>query len=449
MQKKKKKLLLIIGGAVVVIALVVANLTMDTSNSVSAQSDEVTRRDLTETVSASGRIQPKTKVNITSEINGEIVDLLVREGDRVNTGDLLVVLDTIQLRTDVDQARYAVEEIDARLEGGRSNLEQAQEEHNRQSSLFDRNLTSETQYNNAKYSYLGAKSTYEAMMAQAKQLQTRYEKQRDYLDKAKIIAPMDGVITFLDCEEGEIAAAQTGFSQGRTLMIISNLDIFEVEVEVDETEINKIELNQFVEIEVDAFPDTSFNGEVVEIGNTAISSGYGSQDQSTNFRVKVIFIDPLVKLRPGMSATVDITSSVRDDVLTIPYSAVVMRSFNLDSLERARVEMAAESGSTVVTDVHAAEVTDSVTDKQNDEKQYSKEEEREELKGVFVIRDGKALFVQVETGIADQKNIEVVSGLNEKDSVISGPYRVLRTVKDGDDIEVQDKGNKENGGEFR
>ncbi|MEA3296300.1 MAG: efflux RND transporter periplasmic adaptor subunit, partial [candidate division Zixibacteria bacterium] len=254
--KKKKKLLLIIGGVVVVIALIVANLMMNTDNSISAQAAEVDRRDITETVSASGRIQPQTKVNITSEINGEIVRLMVREGDNVKVGDLLAVLDTVQLQTDVDQARYAVAEIDARLEGARSNLEQTREEYDRQSSLFERDLTSETQYKNAKYTYQSSKSSYEAMKAQTKQLQTRYEKQLDYLEKTKIIAPMDGVITFLDCEVGEIAAAQTGFSQGRTLMIISNLEVFEVEVEVDETEINKIELSQHVEIEVDAFPDT-------------------------------------------------------------------------------------------------------------------------------------------------------------------------------------------------
>ncbi|MEA3296455.1 MAG: efflux RND transporter periplasmic adaptor subunit, partial [candidate division Zixibacteria bacterium] len=246
----------------------------------------------------------------------------------------------------------------------------------------------------------------------------------------------------------EIAAAQTGFSQGRTLMIISNLEVFEVEVEVDETEINKIELSQHVEIEVDAFPDTSFGGKVVEIGNTAISSEYGSQGQSTNFRVKVTFTDPRVKLRPGMSATVDITSAHRENVLTIPYSAVVMRSFNLDSLEQARAGTAAESGTTGVKDVSAAEISDSLSDSLKEESDNNSDDiEREELKGVFVIRDDKAMFIEIETGIADQKNIEVILGLNEEDSVIAGPYRVLRTVKEGDNIAVRNKSDKKNKGE--
>lgn len=434
--KKKKKWFLIIGGIVVVVVIVVLNLTMSTTNAVSVQADVTKTRDLVETVSASGRIQPQTKVDITSEITGEIIGLYVHEGDYVQVGDPLVVLDTVQLRSDVDQARYAVNEINARLDGAKTALEQAEEENERQQRLYENDLTSETVFNNAKYAFLNAKSTYEATKAQSKRSQSQYEKELDYLSKAKIVAPMPGIITYLDCEVGEIAAAQTGFTQGKTLMTISNLDVFEVEVEVDETEITKVELNQEVEIEVDAFPDTTFKGEVVEIGNTAIVTGLGSTDQSTNFKVKVIFKDPNVKIRPGMSATVDITTAHRDDALSIPYSAVVMRSFDLDSLERARANDTAESGSSGVSEVQAAQNTE------KDSLQSSDEVEREELKGVFVINDGKAQFVQIETGIADQKNIEVTSGLAKGDSVVSGPYRVLRNIKDGDAVKIEKKHGK-------
>jgi len=437
--KKKKKLFLIIGGIVVVIVIVVINLTMSTTNAISVQADVAKTRDLVEIVSASGRIQPQTKVDITSEINGEIIGLYVSEGDYVKAGDLLVVLDTVQLRSDVDQARYGVNEINARLSGAETTLEQAEEEYERQKRLFESNLTSETMFNNTKYAFLNAKSTYEATKAQARQFESRYEKQLDYLSKAKIVAPMFGIITYLDCEVGEIAAAQTAFTQGKTLMTISNLDVFEVEVEVDETEITKIELNQEADIEVDAFPDTTFKGEVVEIGNTAIVTGLGSTDQSTNFKIKVIFKDPNVKIRPGMSATVDVTTSNRDEALSIPYSAVVIRSFDLDSLERVRAKDTMESGSTVVSEVQAAEGNEEDTLTKDDTLPSSGEIEREEVKGVFVIRDGTARFVPIETGIADQKNIEVTSGLESGDSVISGPYRVLRTVKDSDNVKIEKK----------
>lgn len=436
--KKKKKLLLIIGGAVVVIAVVILNLTMDTTKTTKVNAAIVTSRELVEIVTASGRIQPQTKVNITSEINGEIIDLRIREGDQVERGQLLVVLDTVQLRSDVDQARYAVSEINARLEGARSALEQRQEEYERQEQLYKGDLTAETAYTNAKYAYLSAKSTHEATKAQARQFQARYEKQLDYLSKARIVAPMPGIITFLDCEEGEIAAAQTAFTQGKTLMTIANLDVFEVEVEVDETEIAKVALGQYAEIEVDALPDTTFDGEVVEIGNTALISGLGSQDQTTNFRVKVLFKDNEAHIRPGMSATVDLTTDRRENALGVPFSSIVMRSFDLDSLEKAREAEENDSNPVGVNQVHAAENGEAETDTARTD---DEEKEKTELKGVFAIRDGKARFVEVKTGIADQKNIEVISGLSEGDSVISGPYRVLRTIKDGDEV----KTDKENG----
>ena len=427
----KKKVFLFIGIGIVVVAVVVMNLTMNTSNATLVQSEIVKTRDIVETVSASGRIQPRTKVEITSEISGEIVSLEVGEGDFVNVGDLLVVLDTVQLQSDVDQARYAMSEITARLNGYKASLDQTKKEYEIQKKLFEKDHTSETIYDNSKFAYLNSKSNYEASLAQKSQLQSRFEKQLDYLSKAKIVAPMSGIITFLDCEVGEIAAAQSAFSQGKTLMIISDLSVFEVEVEVDETEINKIALSQKTDIEVDAFPDTTFPGEVVEIGNTALLSGMGTSDQTTNFRVKVVFSDPNVKIRPGMSATVEITSDERSNVLSVPYSAIVMRNYDLDSLERVRASE--ESGTSLAVDEVQASNEDTSIDNDSDE------EDNKDIKGVFVFRDGKARFVQIETGIADRKNIEISSGLEEGDSVIAGPYRVLRTVKDGDDIQAEKK----------
>ncbi len=433
-----KKILLIVFIVVVVVGLIVVNLKMNTTNAIPVQADTAKKRDITETVSASGRIQPRTKVDITSEINGEIIGLYVKEGDYVNAGDLLVVLDTVQLRSDVDQARYALNEVKARLEGARTSLEQAQEEYERQQRLFENNLTSETMLNNAKYAYLNAKASYEAIQAQAKQTQARLEKQLDNLSKAKIIAPMSGIITYLDCEVGEIAAAQTAFTQGKVLMTIANLDVFEVEVEVDETEIVKVELGQEAEIEIDAFPDTTFKGEVIEIGNTAIVSGLGTQDQATNFKVKVAFKEPNVKIRPGMSATVDITTAYHPQTLAIPYSAVVMRSVSVDSLRKARAEKSShDEDSLSRSDPDSA--ADTVAEASSHGSSSEEEIKRKELKGVYVIREGKAHFVEIETGIADQKFIEVTSGLAVGDSVVTGPYRVLRNIKEGDAVKVEKK----------
>ena len=253
-----------------------------------------------------------------------------------------------------------------------------------------------------------------------------YEKALDNLNKTKIVAPMSGVITYMDAEIGEIAPAQNAYTQGKTLMTISNLSRFEVEVDVDETEINKVRFGHDAKIEVDAFPDTVFQGEVVEIGNTAVISGAGTTEQSTNFKVKVLFKDTDVQVRPGMSATVDIITNTRADACAVPYGAIVMRSLDPDSL--ARADKDADSSEGLVQTAHAAELkTDSLPEKGH----TGKEGEKKDVKGIFVVRDDKAVFIPVETGIADQKNIEVVTGITKDDIVVTGPFRTLRTLESG------------------
>ncbi|MEW5924770.1 MAG: efflux RND transporter periplasmic adaptor subunit [Candidatus Zixiibacteriota bacterium] len=435
MTKGRKRLL--IGAIVVVVGIVIIwNLSTSGKKTTSVNLEEVYVKDITEKVSASGYIQPKTKVNITSEVNAEIKAVLAKEGDTVKKGAPLVLLDTLQLQKDVDQARFSYDETMARTEANKSLYQQAEEEYARQKELFAKELISETAFNNAEYSYLSSKYSYEAMVNSAKQAQARYEKQLDLLSKTRIAAPMDGVVTYLDAEVGEIAAPQTVYSQGKILMVISNLSAFEVEVDVDETEIVKVEKGQMADIEVDAFPDTTFKGEVIEIGNTAIITGAGSTEQSTNFKVKVLFSEAHADIKPGMSATVDIITNIRDDILAVPYGAIVMRSLDADSLAKAKngdtTEIAAvnttESGGAI-----AAETGDSVT--AEGDKPKKKEKNIKEVKGVFIEKDGQAKFVEVATGIADQKDIEITSGLSKGDMVITGPYRTLRIIKEGELVE--------------
>jgi len=239
----------------------------------------------------------------------------------------------------------------------------------------------------------------------------------------------------VDAEVGEIAPAQTAFTQGKTLMTISDMSSFEVEVDVDETEIIKIALGQEAKIEIDAFIDTVFAGEVIEIGNTAVMSGVGTQDQATNFKVKVLFKETNALIRPGMSATVDIVTNEVENALSVPYGAIVMRSLDADSLARAD-----DSGG-LVSAAHAATSDDTLETEEKSVKKNKKE--KKEVKGVFVVKEGRARFVPVETGIADQKSIEVVIGVNESDTVIVGPFRTLRSIKNGDRVETEKKEEKD------
>ncbi|UCD16756.1 MAG: efflux RND transporter periplasmic adaptor subunit [Candidatus Zixiibacteriota bacterium] len=434
---KRKKKLLFGAAAVVVVAIIIANLVGGGNGGINVQAEEVAQLDITEEVSASGYIQPKTRVNITSEVTAEIIALPVKEGQTVAKGQLLVMLDTVQLQKDVDQFRYSLNEMEARTSASKSSYEQAELEYTRQKKLFERQLTSQTIYENAEYTHLNNKYNYEAMVNQTMQARARYEKAVDNLNKTRIVAPMKGVITFLDAETGEIAPAQTAYTQGKTLMTISNLATFEVEVDVDETEVNKVRPGHEAKIEVDAFPDTVFQGEVVEIGNTAVISGVGTTEQSTNFKVKVLFKDADVKIRTGMSATVDIVTNTREDACAVPYGAIVMRSIDPDSVARAH----SDSSEGLVQTAHAAEIENDST---AEVPATNKKKEKKEVKGVFVIRDGKAIFTQVETGIADQKNIEVTMGVQKGDVVVTGPFRTLRTLESGTLVEYQLKSDEEN-----
>jgi HlyD family secretion protein len=431
MKKKTKKLLIFLGIPIVIIILLL-NAMSNGKKATRVYAEEVTVKELTEEVSASGYIQPKNKVNITSEVTAEIIAIPVKEGDTVRRGQLLVQLDTVQLRKDFDQYRFSLDEIQARTEAARSLYLQAEEELQRQKELFERNLVSETAFNNAEYSYQNNKYSYEAMLSQTKQAKARYEKAEDQLSKTTMAAPMDGVVTFLDAEVGEIAPAQTAFTQGKTLMTISNLSAFEVEVDVDETEIVKVRKGQNAKIEVDAFPDTTFQGEVIEIGNTAVILGAGTTEQTTNFKVKVLFKEENADIRPGMSAAVDIVTNTKAEVLAVPYGCIVMRTVDADSLARANAD-------STVADPDSSAASNPEQDDSLKRASGKKAKNTKEVKGIFVLDNEKAKFVIVETGIADQKDIEVVSGLAEGDVVITGPYKILRTIKSGEEVKKIEK----------
>jgi HlyD family secretion protein len=428
MNKKSRKKWFWIGGAIiVVVGLIVANLMMSGNSAIMVQTKKAFSTDVMAVVSGSGRIQPKTKVNITSEVNAIIFGIPVKEGDFVSRGQVLLQLDTVQLKTDMESALYNYNELMAYLDGAHVMLNQRQEEYQRQKDLFDKKLTSEQMYKEMYYAWKNQEASVSAMEQQKNAASSRLEKARDNLRKATIRAPMDGIITLIDCEAGEIAQAQTAFTQGKTLMVLSNLSQFEVEVDIDETDIADLEVGQGAKIEIDAFPDTTFAGAVVEIGNTATAAGYGTTDQGTNFKVKVALNDINPKIRPGMSATVDITTKEHKDVLATLIQAIVVREFDPDSLKNSEAKPEPASGSVVVA---STAPPDSSAAARSDKKK------KVEKKGVFVIRDGKARFVEIQAGIADKQNIEITSGLSKDDEVIVGSFRVLRTLAEGAAVKV-------------
>ncbi len=451
MALKKRTKWLIIGGAVVVVAAVVLGVTVGGSGDESkiVQADLAYFDDISEIVTASGRVQPETKVDIVSEVSAQVVELYVSEGNVVTAGQSLLLLDTIQLKADEAQASFSLDEIKARTEASRSQYDMSKLEYERQERLYAQKLSSETEFTNARFAYEQSKANFEAMQAQVKTQQARLDKAEDNLGKTLIKAPMDGVVTYLNVEEGEIAQAQTAFTQGKTLMMISDLSAFEVEVDVDETEIAKLQLGQYADIRLDAFRDTTFAGEIAEIGNSARVQGEGTENYSTNFLVKVRLVETNPLIRPGMSATVDITSAKELNALLIPYASVVTREFDTDSVavlvygesaEHAAGNgvYAAETDDDDVSDVEPPDSSGSALVTRDAKEGKGDKEDKVKLSGVFIVREGLAKFVEVETGIADDRNIVALTGVNVSDTVITGSYQTLRQLKVGDAVSLDE-----------
>ncbi len=408
--KKKKKIIIVLGAVIIVAIIIVANVLKSGEKTYKVQAEKAERSDITSVVTANGRIIPKTDVKISAYVPAKIVKLPVQEGDRVKEGQLLVQLDATQYRAAVNQTK-------AQLASAKASLQQAQLVYERQKELFERKLSSKEQYDMAETDLNLAKARHEQAVA-------ALDEAKYNLSKTTMTSPMGGLVTSLNAEVGEIVMIGTMNNPGTVIMTISDMSEIETEVEVDETDIADVKLGQEAKIEIDAYPDTVFRGEVTEIGHSARISGLGTQDQVTNFLVKVKLLDKVPSIRPGMSASVDITTDSRLDALNVPIQAVVMRE---------------EKGDTLIAKEEVKEGALPSANTLPKKGNKKRKKEKKEIEGVFVVKEGRAEFVEVKTGIADQQNIEIVSGINEHDMVVIGTYKILRTLKDGDKVKATEK----------
>lgn len=360
-------------------------------------------------VTANGKVEAETKVNISADVMGRIIDLPVVEGQSVNKSQLLLEIDKTQTLADVAQARAA-------LAAAKVNQEEAQLNFDRQKGLSERSLISPAEYDLARTNLDRAKAAVE-------QSQAYLDRALDQLDKCTIRAPMAGTITTLNSEEGENVIIGTMNNAGTVIMIISDLSEIVVKADVDETDIARLALGQEVKISLDAFPDTIFDGQVTEIGNAAKVTG-SFQEQVTNFEVTILITDNVPDIKPGMNATVDITTETRDDVVKIPIQSVVMRNpEEQKNPKKEKVEVStseAEAGET------------------GEQKPRDREAEKKEIDGVFIVKGNEVEFVPVKTGISDQQYIEIQTGLEAGDKVVTGSYKTLRSLRQGDKIKPKE-----------
>ena len=429
---KKKKILIGVVVAVVVGFFVIFNVIKSTEKGISVQAKGVKRGDLTAKVAATGRIQPAKKVDISANVSAKIIQLAVKEGDWVEEEQLLVQLDPTLYKARVEGARASLNSYKAQARLARANLDQAELEYNRQRELFDKRLTSQELLDASKTNFEVQKDQHESAQQQVAQARASLEQAEDDLSKTTITAPMAGIVTQLNSEVGEVVLG-TAMSPGTVIMTISDLSEMEVEVEVDESDVVDVALEQPVEIEVDALPDTVLKGEVKEIANTAFTRYGGTAEEVTNFMVTVRILDTVPQLKPGMSATVDITTATHENVLHVPIQCVVMRE------PKAPEE---EKDTSTVAEVEASELENSerVEGKDKTEGEEEGEEEKEPIEVVFVVNEGKAQMRPVKTGIIGDLDIEIVEGLEDGERVVTGSYMVLsKVLRDGQNVKVEEK----------
>lgn len=406
---------LVAAGVVLLLALLVFRaLRADRGNVVEVRAEEVGQRDLVARVTATGHIEPRRSVQIQSDISGRIVRLPLEEGQDVEEGDLLLEIDPTQYRAAVRQARARLSEARSREAQARADYLQARREWERMETLQERtpDLVTAQEAEQARTRAEVREAELEAAEHAVEQTEAALEEARDRLDRTVIRAPMTGRVTRLDVEQGETAIVGTMNNPGSLLLTIADLSTMEAVVEVDETDVTRVEVGDSASVEIDAFPDRSFAGRVTKIGNSALQPRSGAaaagagQDEAVDFEVRVLLSDPPAGIRPDLSTTAEIVTDRRSGALSIPIIALTLQdTTELDEGWRGGAPR------------------DPVFD-------------RGVVEGVFVVEGGEARFRPVRVGIAGRSHFEVLEGLAESDTVVSGSYQAIRDLRPGDRVEL-------------
>ncbi len=390
---------LLIAGAILLAAAAGATVYLRNGDElVEVQTAMVKRESITQTVNATGRIQPKTQVRISADVSAKITKLPVEEGQWVEKGQLLVVLDRERYLAAVESAEANVRSAQANAKLVLQNMRKTEKDYDRSRDLVARKLESQSAMDSAEAAYQVEVARYEAALDQVEQARAALKQAQDSLSKTMIYSPMAGTISDLNKEQGEIAIGSQ--FQEDVILVVADLTEMEAQVNVDENDIVNVEIGQEAEIEVDALFGETLKGTVYEIANTANTNAEGTTNQKTEFEVKIAIDGEIARLRPGMTASADIKTKTRDDVVGVPIQSVAVRTIDQLTLENEEVEEA--------------------------EKRYTADKDGF-VEIVFCIEDGKAVARQVETGIQSDDMIEILSGIDADEEVVTGSYRAIST----------------------
>jgi HlyD family secretion protein len=469
--KPWKKYTLIGVAALVLIGLVLFAIWWSKRGVVSVQTAKVGRQDIASIVTASGEIKPPPEdlANVNANSYGKITELLVHEGDAVKKGQLLLRTEDVQQAADVDamaaglntekadvsQAQSAVESAAAAMKTAQADYEQAQvkvkqtkDDYDRGQQLYKDSLIAKQVFDQRRSDYEVAQAAAQSAQSRVNQSQAQYQQTKfsrdmatarvaqnraqlvratDVRSKTVYTSPIDGIITSLPVHVGENVVAGIQNAPGALLYQVSNLSVITAEVQVDETDIVNIKLGQTAEVTIDAIPNKTFTAKVTEIGQSAVSRSTGqtatssstSAEEAKDFKVVVTLDSPPSGLRPGLSTTAKITTATRQNAVTVPIQALTIRTrHELEDVPKG------SSGATMAAEATTASAKD-------------KDKGKEELQGLFVVRNGIAGFVQVETGIMGSTDVEVTKGIQPGDEIVTGSYQVLRTLKNKTKVKVE------------
>jgi HlyD family secretion protein len=437
MTGKTKKIVGAIVGIAVIGAVVGFSVNRENRMKVAVQTGKVEKKDLVQVVTASGEVRPKRYVNVGANVSGRLVEIAVQEGDRVTRGQVLAKVESERYQAVQRQSEAGLAAGQADLARAEADLGASKLAFDRAKKMRDEKLVSEQDYDQAEADFKMKTAQVDSARRRVAQLQAARDSTKDDLAKTTVISPMDGQVTNLPMEAGEMVIGAMSF-QPTTIMTVADLSVMECQVMVDETDFRNLKLGQEAKIKVDALEGLEFKGEVTEIGASALVRGTGSQtaaqstlgantgNQPKDFKVTITIKDPPPILRPGLNATADITTARRNQVLAVPVQAVVVREVNKEGKvvdpDSGQGQGGGSQGNTVNT---------AVTREKGVEKD-----------GVFVVQGDKAVFTPVKTGIMGETDMEITQGLADGQEIVTGSYRTLRTLKDQARLKVETKGKK-------
>jgi HlyD family secretion protein len=467
----KRKKITAVAGVVILVALVIGGIAWSRRGQVTVQTGKVIRQDLSSVVTASGQIKPPPEklANVNANSYGKITAIYVKEGDHVKKGQLLLRTEDVQASADVEAQEAALRNAQANLDAQNANvqsaaanlntaqanlaqaqakLKQAEEDFKRYQEMFKEQIAAQKDFDQYLSNYQVAKAAVQSAQAQVEQAKAQYTQAvynrdmakanimqakaqllhyADVRNKTFYTSPLDGIITSLPVHEGENVVPGIQNQPGSVLFQVADLSVITAEVRVDETDIVNVRLGQPAEVTIDAIPNKTFTGKVTQIGQSAVSrttgqtttaSSTNTTEEAKDFLVVVTLDNPPPNLRPGLSTTAKITTATRKNAVTIPIQALTVRTRReLEPPETGK------GGQTLAAERRP------LTEKEL-------EREKEELQGVFVVRNGRAVFVPVQTGIMGSTDVEITSGLQPGDEIVTGSYQVLRTLKNNTKVKI-------------